>query len=214
MNVFAIGDVHGCYHTFKALVTAHWNPENEFLVQVGDLINKGKNSGKAYNYARKLQEEYPYQVFFLKGNHEQRFIELYMRAGKDKTIDQCKKDMLKREINIKKAVAWMKDLPLKWENPNILITHAGISPFSKDPYGNNARRGVLHNRASVKNIGKLQVHGHLVQSDGKPKYSESSNAWCIDTGAWTGKNLTGIRISHHGEVLELVSEKMHSKDKV
>lgn len=212
MNIFAIGDVHGCYHTFKEMVEKHWNPENEFLVQVGDLINKGKRSGKVYLFAKQLQQEYPYQVFFLKGNHEQRFIELYQRAGRDKTIDQCKRDFIKRDINLKKAVDWMKALPLKWETPNVLITHAGISPYSKDPYGNNARRGVLHNRSTVKNVGKLQVHGHMIQSDGEPRFVEKSDAWCIDTGAWLGKNLTGIRISSEGEVIEVVKMPTHSKD--
>lgn len=212
MNILVVGDVHGCYHTFKKLVEEHWNPEHEFLVQVGDLINKGKHSGKAYLYAKQLQRDFPYQVFFLKGNHEQRFIELYQRAGKDKTIDSCKRDFIKREVNIKKAVEWMKNLPLKWETPHLLITHAGISPFSKDPYGNNARRGVLHNRSTVKNVGKLQVHGHMIQSHGEPVFTESSNAWCIDSGAWLGKNLTGLRVSSRGEVLEVLKVETQPKD--
>lgn len=212
MNILAVGDVHGCYHTFKTLVEEHWNPETEFLVQVGDLINKGRHSGKAYLYARKLEHEYPYQVFFLKGNHELRFIELHTVQGKDKTIDACKKDMLKREVNLKKAAEWFKARPLKWETPHILITHAGINPFSKDPFGPNARRGVLHNRSSVKNIGKIQVHGHLIQPSGKPNYSSASNAWCIDTGAWTGQSLTALRISHKGEVMEQIQVPTSKKD--
>lgn len=212
MNVLAVGDVHGCYHTFKKLVEEHWNPETDFLVQVGDLINKGKNSGKAYSYARRLQEAYPYQVFFLKGNHEERFIKLHNRSGVDKQIDKCKNDFLKREINIKKAVEWMKSLPLKWETPSILITHAGISPHSKDPFGPNARRGVLHNRSAVKNIGKVQVHGHLIQDKGEPIYSASSNAWCIDTAAWTGKFLTAVKLSYDGRVLDTIKVGTQAKD--
>lgn len=212
MNILAVGDVHGCYHTFKKLVEENWNPENEFLVQVGDLINKGRNSGKAYLYARKLQKEYPYQVFILKGNHEDKFIKYHLRSGVDRQIDKCKSDFIKREVNIKKAVEWMKVLPLKWENPYLLITHAGISPFSKDPFGPNARRGVLHNRSKVKNIGKLQVHGHLIQSKGTPVFNDKSNAWCIDTAAWTGQNLTALRISNQGEVLETIQEPTHPKD--
>lgn len=212
MNILAVGDVHGCYHTFKSLVETHWNPETDFLVQVGDLINKGRHSAKCYSYARKLQKEYPYQVFFLKGNHEQRFINLHNKPGLDRQIDHCKSDFLKREVPLKKAVEWMKSLPLKWETPHLLITHAGISPMSKDPFGENARRGVLHNRTSVKNIGKVQIHGHLIQSDGEPKFNSASNAWCIDTAAWTGKALTGLKLSHTGEVLETIRVKTVKKD--
>lgn len=212
MNVLAVGDVHGCYYTFRKLVEEHWNPEKDFLVQVGDLINKGKHSGKILNYARKLQDEFPYQVFFLMGNHEYRFINLYLKPGADRQIDDTRENMIKRDINLKKAMQWLRHLPLKWETPNILITHAGISPFSKDPFGENARRGVLHNRTAVKNIGKLQVHGHLIQSDGKIRYNKSSNSWCIDTGAWLGKSLSALRISYSGEILREISIKTVDRD--
>lgn len=212
MNILAVGDVHGCYHTFKKLVEDNWNPETDFLVQVGDLINKGKHSGKAYIYARKLQEEYPYQVFFLKGNHEERFIKLHNQSGIDKQIDRTKSDFIKRNINMKRALEWMKALPLKWETPSVLITHAGISPFSKDPFGPNARRGVLHNRSAVKNVGKVQIHGHMLQDDGEPLYSASSNSWCIDTAAWTGKQLTALRFSYDGKILDTIRVKTIEKD--
>ncbi|KAB2806770.1 metallophosphoesterase [Phaeocystidibacter luteus] len=212
MDVLAVGDVHGCYHTFKALVEKHWDPSREFLVQVGDLINKGKNSGKAYLYAQELEREYPYQVFFLKGNHEHRFIQFHRRKGSDRAIEACKKDFLKRDIDLRKAAGWFSNRPLKWENPYVLITHAGISPFSKDPFGANARRGVLHNRGALKNVNKLQVHGHILQTKGEPTFNEVSNSWCIDTGAWTGQQLTAIRLSRKGKVRELLHEVTHPKD--
>ncbi len=213
MNVLVVGDVHGCYHTFKKLIEEHWNPDVEFLIQVGDLINKGKRSGKTYLLAKDLEERYPHLVFFLKGNHEVRFIDLHKYPGKDKVIDKCKADFLKRDINLKAALKWFQDRPLKWENPNILITHAGISKYSKDPFGAKARRGVLHNRGALKNIGKLQVHGHLMQSTGQPVHKKDSNSWCIDTAAWTGKFLTGIRLTYGGEFLETVQVPTAEKDR-
>ncbi len=212
MNLLVVGDVHGCYHTFKKLVVEHWNPNEEFLVQVGDLINKGKRSGKTYLFARELERQFPHMVFFLRGNHEMRFIDLHKTPGKDKAIDRCKADFLKRDINLKKALSWFQERPLKWENPNVLITHAGISAYSKDPYGSKARRGVLHNRGALKNVGKLQIHGHLIQSKGKPVFTEKSNSWCIDTAAWTGKSLTGLKVSYGGEVLEQIKIPTLKKD--
>ncbi len=58
MNLLIVGDVHGCYHTFKKLVDENWNPEEELLIQIGDLINKGPHSGLCSKYWRKLEKKY------------------------------------------------------------------------------------------------------------------------------------------------------------
>ena len=74
MRVLVIGDVHGCYYTLKDLVENYWDPQQDYLVQLGDLINKGLHSAKCVKYWLKLEEKYPYQVFLLRGNHEQMYI--------------------------------------------------------------------------------------------------------------------------------------------
>ena len=56
MNLLVVGDVHGCVHTLKAFVKRHWNAQDEFLILVGDVINKGRHSGKTVKYLRKLQK--------------------------------------------------------------------------------------------------------------------------------------------------------------
>ena len=64
MNLLVVGDVHGCVHTLKAFVKNHWTQQDEFLILVGDVINKGRHSAKTVKYLRKLQKEFPYSVFF------------------------------------------------------------------------------------------------------------------------------------------------------
>ena len=41
MNLLVVADVHGCSKTLKTLVRGQWNPHDEFLILVGDLVNKG-----------------------------------------------------------------------------------------------------------------------------------------------------------------------------
>ncbi|MDF2789765.1 MAG: serine/threonine protein phosphatase [Neobacillus sp.] len=67
MNYFVIGDVHGCYHTFKSMITKHWNKETEVLIQLGDLIDRGKNSPQMVQLARQLKTDFPERAIFLKG---------------------------------------------------------------------------------------------------------------------------------------------------
>ena len=38
MNLFIVGDIHGCYYTFKTLLQRYWDEKNDVLIQVGDLI--------------------------------------------------------------------------------------------------------------------------------------------------------------------------------
>lgn len=212
MNVLVIGDVHGCYNTFAKLVNEHWNPENEFLVQVGDLISKGPHTAKCVRFVKKLQKKYPFQVFILKGNHEDRYLKYHDKPFKSQSVDRSKRDFMRLDMNLKKVNTWLQNLPFKWETPYMLITHAGISESVKNPYSYTNPRGVIHNRSSLRNIGKVQVFGHMVQGNGKVDYSELANAWCIDTGAWLGKNLSALRLSYEGKILETIQIKTLPED--
>ena len=43
MNLFVVGDIHGCYYTWRQLLL-HWQPAQERLIQLGDLVDRGKYS--------------------------------------------------------------------------------------------------------------------------------------------------------------------------
>ena len=212
MNVLVVGDVHGCYHTFAQLVEKYWNPENEFLVQVGELISKGPYSAKCVKYARRLQKKYPYQVFVLKGNHEDYYLKYHDLPKRSASVDKTKKDFIKAELNLKKLNTWLQNMPYKWETPYMLLTHAGISMSVKNPYSYTNPRGVLHNRSSLRNMGKVQIFGHMIQGNGKIDYSELANAWCIDTGAWLGQSLSAMRLTYEGKILETIQVKTLPED--
>ncbi|WP_077362302.1 metallophosphoesterase [Fictibacillus arsenicus] len=64
MDFFVIGDVHGCYHTFKNMINKYWNKENEMLIQLGDLIDRGRNSPQMVQLAMQLSTDFPDQVLF------------------------------------------------------------------------------------------------------------------------------------------------------
>ena len=206
MNLLVLGDVHGCVHTLKAFVQTHWNAQDEFLILVGDVINKGRHSGKTVKYLRKLQKEFPYSVFLLRGNHEHLAAESLRQGEEPPYLQKLKRDMLKRGIPFKRMIQWMGQWPVKWENPYVLITHAGISLHARDPFNPDSSRGVLHNRSALKDVGKLQLFGHVVQEDFQPRYFAEAHAWGIDTGAWRGGGLTGIRLTRTGEILEILRE--------
>jgi serine/threonine protein phosphatase 1 len=206
MNLLVVGDVHGCVHTLKSFVKKNWNDQDEFLILVGDVINKGRHSAKTLKYLRKLKKEFPYAVHILKGNHEQMALDAVAQNERPGYLERLKREMLKRGLSFKRYMTWLQSWPLKWENPYILITHAGVALHARDPFNPHSSRGILHNRSRMKDVGKLQIFGHVVQEDGQPRFFPEANAWGIDTGAWRGGALTGLRLTRRGEILEILRE--------
>jgi len=212
VKVLVIGDVHGCYYTFRQLVEEHWNPDNEFLIQLGDLINKGPHSGLCLKYWLELEEKYPYHTFLLKGNHEQYFINHLNDKQKQVRFNKTLINIREAGLDVSKVATWLDTKPLKWENPDILVSHAGVNKVSKTPFTSTNPRGVLYNRSTLKMMSKVQVIGHTVVKGHKPVFSPKENAWRIDTGAWTKKYLSALRINYNGEVGDIIQVFRDSRD--
>ena len=67
-RTIAIGDVHGCADEFEELLTKLKLKPEDRLIQVGDLVNRGPDSHRVIELARK------YQVEAIIGNHELRLL--------------------------------------------------------------------------------------------------------------------------------------------
>ena len=73
---FAIGDIHGCANTFIKLIERLNLSSSDQVFLLGDLINKGENSKTVIDTIFKLQEA-GFQIYPIKGNHEQSFLIAY-----------------------------------------------------------------------------------------------------------------------------------------
>jgi hypothetical protein len=82
------------------------------------------------------------------------------------------------------------------------------------PLDETNERSVIWNRGELKNIGKLQKIGHTPCKENEPFYDEKSNTWNIDTGGGYGGNLTALRLSVEGNLLEVIKIKTLMKDSV
>lgn len=211
MNLFIIGDIHGCFKTFKSLLN-RWDKKNELLIQLGDLIDRGNHSPETVKLARELKSNYSNTVF-LKGNHEILAIQ-NLKNTKSKWFSMYGRDVMWQyqleERDFANDVEWFKTLPNYWENDAVFVSHAGVSE-SPDWADENDPKGILWNRAPLKNLGKLQIIGHTPQKKG-PVYEQKSHHWNIDTGAYLGKQLSGIKLSDTGELLDIISVNTVSSD--
>lgn len=214
MNYFVIGDIHGCFYTFRNLLKRYWNQDKEMVIQVGDLIDRGKNSPQTVKYARELCHTYSNQIVFLKGNHEYEVINHFLTPPNRNWLNQVgEKTLLQyNQFNrqIESDIEWFMKLPLFWENENIFISHAGISNNSLIPFVESDPNGVLWNRESLINIGKLQVIGHTPIET--PVYNKISNSINIDTGAYLSRYLTGLKLNSIGDIIDIVTEFTDARD--
>ncbi|MBD8488156.1 metallophosphoesterase [Echinicola sp. CAU 1574] len=215
MQLFIIGDIHGCYHTFQKMLN-HWNPAEERLIQVGDLIDRGNHSVEVLQLAKNLSSEHLEKSIFLKGNHEHMMVEhiengyiggSWLFNGGKGTLTQFKE----RNVNPEQILPWIKALPLKWENSHVMVSHAGISK-SLHPLDPNSRDGILWNRKPLKKLPKIQVIGHTPQQNGKANFTTSSQSWNIDTGAYRGICLTGLKLRENGDFLEEINIPTDERD--
>ena len=214
MNLFIIGDVHGCFHTFSELLK-HWQPATDHLIQVGDLVDRGNYSPAVVELARQLQERHPTTMTFLKGNHEAEMLRHYgphgpnaawLSYGGAATVLQYRAlpEFLAPHL------AWLAERPLLWENEALLVSHAGIAD-TPNAYNPDDNDGLLWRRALLKNIDKWQVVGHT-PTKGQPLFDDESRTCYLDTGAYQNKALTGIRFSPEAKVLDIISVPTVARD--
>lgn len=67
-RLIAIGDIHGCHREFEDLLDKLDLAKDDRLILLGDLINRGPDSGRVVELARK------YATASLLGNHELRHL--------------------------------------------------------------------------------------------------------------------------------------------
>jgi len=100
MNLFAIGDIHGCVKQLVALQDKifdypTFNKDKDLLLYLGDYIDRGPNPKGVINRILQLQSE-GIKSIFLMGNHEQIMIDFlfneinnlsyWLNLGADKTF--------------------------------------------------------------------------------------------------------------------------------
>ena len=79
MNIFAIGDIHGCLNELtllhkKILTHDKFNAKEDLLVYLGDYIDRGLNSKQVIDQIIKIKNT-QIKTVMLMGNHEEMMID-------------------------------------------------------------------------------------------------------------------------------------------
>ncbi len=121
MAIYAIGDIHGCYDLLQRLLQkVNFNFEQDILWFVGDLISRGDDSLKVFEFVQSLGKK----AVVVLGNHEISLISAYYQISKAHPSIEP----ILNHTNSDKMIDWLKNQPLLHIENSFALTHAGISP--------------------------------------------------------------------------------------
>lgn len=123
MATYAVGDIQGCFATFRRLLhRLQFEPERDRLIAVGDVVNRGPDSLGVLRWLRAHAKA----VHVVLGNHD-----LHMLGRYYGVADPKKKDTLQAVLSAPEAaelVDWMRSWPLLWQHGSHVCVHAGLLP--------------------------------------------------------------------------------------
>ena len=146
-RIMAIGDVHGQYEKLKTLMRRiKFDPAQDILVFLGDLMDRGPESLQCLDYVMHLQKQHPEAVICLMGNHEREMLDYFdalaktrdeldvrllnrtsqwLVYGGDKTLPQLQELGPKA---LRHRLDYVRNLPLYYRIGDYYFCHAGVKP--------------------------------------------------------------------------------------
>ncbi|WP_415406226.1 symmetrical bis(5'-nucleosyl)-tetraphosphatase [Sulfurovum sp. CS9] len=123
MAVWAVGDIQGCYRSFRELLTKiSFDPTKDKLWLAGDLVNRGEGSLETLEYLYSIKES----VEIVLGNHDITLIAAYYGIKKSNPSI----DPILTSLHVKKLIDWLREQKFLHVDYQLgyCMAHAGISP--------------------------------------------------------------------------------------
>jgi len=137
---WVVSDIHGHPKTLQHLIEEKIRLQlNDQLFLLGDYLNRGPDSKGVIDYIMELQED-DYQVYPLRGNHEQMLLDSHERA-KNYSPEEMRLPSIQRGRGLKDAkrqlypkyLHFLENLPYYYELDNCFLVHAGFDFTLADP---------------------------------------------------------------------------------
>ena len=199
-RVWVVGDIHGHLRTLMALIHRLRLDEEDRVVLLGDMIDRGPDSAGVLSYIR----EHP-QIVAIKGNHEQMAIQslqatsielntTWMKKGGASTwgsyIVAAEGDLHLAKLRFAQDCAWLADLPSHIVLDRWRLVHAGYNPhkdiemqdektllwirgaFFRHNLPIDENRTVLFGHTPTSKFGKVGhvAHSKIHLDDGRPSW--------------------------------------------
>ncbi|MEH7388470.1 metallophosphoesterase family protein [Bacillus sp. JJ1521] len=150
-RLLVISDIHGCLVHFNALLKkANFRPSEDKLILLGDYVDRGPNSKEVIERVSHMVKNE--NVIALRGNHDQRFLDViltrktelydkFLKYGGLETLKSyypnAQNESIDHVLNIiidkySHHIEFLKASRLYYEEEQFLFVHAGINPNIKN----------------------------------------------------------------------------------
>ena len=123
MAIYAVGDVQGCYAELQQLLEqVRFDPAQDKLWLVGDLVNRGPDSLKVLRLVKSLDSS----AITVLGNHD-----LHLLAVAEGVAELHRTDTLDEILNAPdrdELLLWLRNQRLLHVEGNYVLVHAGLLP--------------------------------------------------------------------------------------
>lgn len=193
MRTFVIGDIHGCFEELQELLQLVQITDEDTLIALGDIVDRGSYSKKVYTFLRQRPN-----TIVLVGNHE--------RKHQRKILTYAQEIVrLQFGADYPEFLTWLNTLPYFYETDSAIIVHAA---FEHDVPLQQQRKEVLAGSTSGERYlaekyapntywneyyqgEKPVIYGHHIVGDIPHQLNKT---YGIDTGACHGQYLTALEL--------------------
>jgi serine/threonine protein phosphatase 1 len=192
-KTYVIGDLHGCYDEFIELTKQIGITDDDLIISLGDIVDRGNKSVELYDYFKNRKNS-----IVLMGNHERKHLNGILNYSQEIVKVQF-------QDKYNEFLEWLKTLPYFYETDTAIIVHAF---FEHDKTLQEQKEEVLAGTTSGSKYleekyeegkywsdyyegNKPVIYGHHVVGE-SPKVK--NNTYGIDTGACHGGMLTAIEL--------------------
>ncbi len=192
-RIFVIGDIHGCYDELMELLQQANVAEQDRIISVGDIVDRGNKSKEVFEFFRDRKNSK-----VLMGNHERKHLNHVLSYAQEIVRIQFGNEY-------PEFLKWLSTLDYYDETDEVIIVHAAFEhdktlTEQKQPVlcGSTAGERVLENKYAQGTFwtdhyrgSKPIIYGHRVVGE-KPELK--NNTWGIDTGCCHGDYLTALEL--------------------
>jgi hypothetical protein len=197
MQTLVIGDIHGCYDEFQALLDKAGLADEDAIVSVGDCVDRGPNTPAVLRFF----QEQP-NALLIMGNHERK----HVRADRHEVNLALSQRISKIQFaeTYPDALAFMSKLPLYLDLPDALAVHGyfepGLSLLQQHAIvlcGTMGGDNYLHAHYDrpwyeLYDGDKPLLVGHHNYSNTDQPFVYQDRVFGLDTDCVTGRALTGL----------------------
>jgi serine/threonine protein phosphatase 1 len=219
-----IGDIHGCYKTFRNLLEDKIKiSRSDTVYLVGDYIDRGPGSKDVLDYILKLLDD-GYDIQPIRGNHEEMLADAYNNQSQENFMlwmmngaeDTLLSYGIESYTKMGRAclnelpefhISFIRQLPYYIELDDFIIVHAGINYEASNPYQDT--RSMVWCRDCTNDLeksgGRVIIHGHTpiplseIENNEADKKSRQINtdAGCVYKGMPAMGNLVGLDLDSY-----------------